>query len=112
MPIPDTDLVRVKRFCDQRIPAEALHQVRLEVELSPGAITVVERRAPWRPEYGSEWTRFPIARFRYNATTKLWTLYSRDRNLRFHVYDRVAPNRSVDVLLAELDRDPTRIFWG
>jgi hypothetical protein len=30
----------------------------------------------------------------------------------FHVYDRVAPSRSVDALLAEVDRDPTRIFWG
>ena len=112
MPIPETDLARVKHFCGQRVPAEALHQVRLEVELGPGAITIVERRAPWRSGYGAEWTRLPIARFRYSATTKLWTLYWRDRNLRFHVYDRVAPNRSVEALLAEVDRDPTRIFWG
>ena len=112
MPIPETDLARVKRFCDQRVPAEALHQVRLEVEFGPGAITIVERRAPWRPEYGSEWTRLPIARFRYSASTKLWTLYWRGRDLRFHVYGRVAPSRSVDALLAEVDRDPTRIFWG
>ena len=41
----------------------------------------------------------PIARFRYSARTKLWTLYRRDRNLLFHLYDRVAPNRSVDALL-------------
>jgi len=110
MPIPEPDLARVKRFCDQRVPAEALHQVRLEVELGPGAITFVERRAPWCPEYGSEWTRLPITRFRYSAITKLWTLYWRGRDLRFHVYDRVAPSRSVDALLAEVDRDPTRIF--
>jgi hypothetical protein len=112
MPIPETDLARVKRFCDQRVPAEALHQVRLEVELTPGAITIVERRAPRRPGYATEWTRSPIASFRHSATTKLWTLYWRDRNLRFNVYERVAPSRSVDALLAEVDRDPTRIFWG
>jgi hypothetical protein len=45
VPIPETDLARAKRFCDQRVPAEALHQVRLEFEVGPSAITIVERRA-------------------------------------------------------------------
>jgi Protein of unknown function (DUF3024) len=30
----------------------------------------------------------------------------------FHVYDPLAPSQHVDDLLAEIDRDPTRIFWG
>lgn len=59
-----------------------------------------------------EWTNFPIARLRYTATDKSWTLYWRDRNLRFHIYDLLAPSNRVDDLLTELDRDPTGIFWG
>jgi hypothetical protein len=39
-------------------------------------------------------------------------LYWRDRNRRFHLYDLVSPTASVEELLAEVDRDPTAIFWG
>jgi hypothetical protein len=39
-------------------------------------------------------------------------LYWRDRNLRFHIYDLLAPSRRVEDLLTEIDRDPTCIFWG
>ncbi len=71
-----------------------------------------ERRAPWPEGSRAEWTRFPIARLRYTSPAKTWSLYSRDRNLRFHAYDRAAPSPSVEELLNEIDRDPTGIFWG
>jgi hypothetical protein len=48
----------------------------------------------------------------YSKATRLWSLYWRDRNLKFHEYDRVPASASVDELLAEVDRDPTAIFWG
>ena len=57
-------------------------------------------------------SRFPIARLRYTKATGVWSLYWRDRNLRFHAYDLVSPTASVEDLLAEVDRDPTAIFWG
>jgi len=49
---------------------------------------------------------------RYSKATRLWSLYWRDRNLEFHEYNRVPASASVDELLAEVDRDPTAIFWG
>lgn len=112
MPLSELDIAKVRRYCDQRVPERARHQVRLEVEAERNTVTIVERRAPWRPEYGPEWTRFPIARLRYTAKIKTWTLYWRDRNLRFHLYDRLAPTASIDDVIAEIDRDPTCIFWG
>ncbi len=112
MAIPETAVAAVQRFCDERVPPQALHQVRLEVQVGPTALTIVERRAPWRPDYGPEWSTFPIARFRYTARTKLWTLYWRDRNLAFRLYDLVGPSRSIEVLLTAVDIDPTCIFWG
>lgn len=72
----------------------------------------MERRAPWRADYGPEWTRFPIARLRYAKASRTWSLYWRDRNLRFHAYDQAPPTTSIDDLLAEIDHDPTHIFWG
>ncbi|MFF0314247.1 DUF3024 domain-containing protein [Micromonospora sp. NPDC005252] len=61
---------------------------------------------------GSEWTRLPVAHLRYTKNTGTWTLYYRDRNLRFHRYDLAPPTSNMAELLDELDRDPTAIFWG
>ena len=87
-------------------------QVRVECDIAPRSLTIVETRPPWRADFGPAWTRFPIARLRYTKATGLWELYSRDRNLRFHRYELAPPSRLVDDLLDEIDRDPTHIFWG
>jgi hypothetical protein len=110
--LPELDVARVQRWCANRVPEQALHQVRVECEIDDRHLTIIERRAPWRPDFGPEWTRFPIARLRYTKTGKTWSLYWRDRNLRFHTYDRLRPTGNVDQLLDEIDRDPTGIFWG
>ena len=112
MALPELDVARVQRWCAARVPEHALHQVRVECQIAPRHLTIVERRAPWREEFGPEWTSFPIARLRYTAADKSWTLYWRDRNLRFHLYDLLEPSHQIDDLLTELDRDPTCIFWG
>ena len=112
MPLPELDVARVQRWCAARVPEHARRQVRVECELAPRHLTIIERRMPWREDAGPEWTSLPIARLRYTAADKSWTLYWRDRNLRFHIYDQLAPSRRVEDLLTEIDRDPTCIFWG
>jgi hypothetical protein len=112
MTLPELDVARVHRWCTTRVPEQARHQVRVECQAAPRHLTIVERRAPWREDLGPEWTSFPIARLRYTAASKSWTLYWRDRNLRFHLYDLLAPSNHTDDLLTEIDRDPTCIFWG
>jgi hypothetical protein len=112
MALPELDVARVRRWCVARVPEHARRQVSVECQAAPRHLTIVERRAPWREECGPEWTTFPIARVRYTVADRSWTLYWRDRNLRFHLYDLVAPSNRVDDLLAEIDRDPTSIFWG
>lgn len=112
MPPPEQDVARVQRWCAARVPEQARHQVRVECDVAPRHLAIIERRPPWHADLGPEWTSFPIARLRYTATDQSWTLYWRDRNLRFHIYDRLAPSRRVDKLLDEIDDDPTGIFWG
>ena len=56
--------------------------------------------------------RLSDSRLHYTAADKSWTLYWRDCNLRFHRYKPLAPSHRVQDLLAELNRDPTCIFWG
>lgn len=110
MALPDLDVVQ--RWCAERVPEHARHQVSVECDIAATHLTIIERRAPWREDYGPHWSSHPIARLRYTATTKSWTLYWRDRNLRFHRYDSIAASPHVEHLLAEIDRDPTGIFWG
>ena len=93
-------------------PSVVRDEVRVEVDVAARHLTIVECRPPWRADVGAEWTRFPIARLRYVKTSGVWSLFWRDRNLRFHAYDLAAPTASIEELLAELDRDPTAIFWG
>jgi hypothetical protein len=110
--LPELDIARVRRWCGQRVPEHARDKVRVECDIGPRQLTIVECRPPWRQDTGPEWTRFPIARLRYTQATTTWTLYWRDRNLRFHLYDQLEPSPDIDDLLREIDRDPTAIFWG
>lgn len=111
--LPELDVARVMRWCKARVPQRALHQVRVECEVAPRHLTIVERRAPYTERFGPEWTAFPIARLRYTKTKGTWSLYWRDRNLCFHSYgERFAPTSDIEAVLAEVERDPTSIFWG
>ena len=112
MTIPETDLARVRRWCAHHVPAHLRHELRVELEVRGHLLTVVERRPPWRPDRGPQWSRSPVARLRYTAHSGLWTLYWRDRNEHFHRYPPCPASRTVETLLDEVDRDQTGIFWG
>jgi hypothetical protein len=110
--IPELDIARVQRWCDARVPEHVRDQVRVECDVSGRAVTIVECRPPWHPDAGPEWMRQPIARLRFTKSRSEWTLYWPDRNSAFHRYDLAPPTAHVGDLLAEVDRDPTCIFWG
>ena len=110
--LPETDLHSVLEWAGQRVPLNLLNQVRIEVDTTPSSITILECRPPWDATRRSDWTRLPVARLRYAQARKLWTLYWRDRNQKFHLYEPVEPTQSIETLLDEIGRDPTGIFWG
>jgi hypothetical protein len=110
--LPGLDVAATRHYCEQRVPPHALHQVRAELVLTTGAVTIIERRAPWREDFGPEWTSRGVARLRYAMKRGVWTLYWSDRDGLRHLYDLIDPSDDVRVLLDELDRDPTCIFWG
>jgi hypothetical protein len=49
---------------------------------------------------------------RYTKSRNRWSLYWRDRNLKYHECDLADTRSNVRDLLDEIDRDPTSIFWG
>lgn len=113
MSLPEFDVARIEMYCNARVPPYARDQVRVEAQVAPTHVTIVERRAPWDAHPTAEWTTFPIARLRYVATEQRWHLYWRDRHQRFHAYDhRRSPSRNVQDLLDYLDSGTDPIFWG
>jgi hypothetical protein len=100
---PPIDVAAVRSYCEQRVPPHALHQVRVEAIVDGNTVTIVERRAPWRPDFGPEWTTGPIARLRYVHKERQWRLLWRDRNQHWHHYDLVKPTADVTVLIDEVE---------
>jgi Protein of unknown function (DUF3024) len=102
----------VALFCRERCPEELRDEVILEHDVRGNAITIIERRAPWRADYGPEWTSSKIAQLRYDRATATWSLHWRDRRERWLRYDGVDAARDVGPLLAEVGADPHGCFWG
>ena len=110
--LPETDLTRVQRWCQQWIPERAQHQVRLEHEVCGRDVILVERWAPWDApdtQFGPRWTARPLARLRYSVAG--WRLYWPDRNTRWHLVDDVPAATSVMPLLEAVD-GPRRALHG
>ena len=98
--LPELDVARVQRWCADQVPGHTRGEIRIEC------------RPPWREDFGPDWTRFPIARLHYTKTTGPWTLYWRDRNLKYHRYHPLDPSPQVQDLLDYLDERADPIFWG
>ena len=106
-------MAAVEVFCESGVPEELRDEMRLECSRRGNSITIVERRPSWSPELiGPDWTSMKVAQLRYDASAGNWSLYCCDRNERWWPYDNVGSSASVDPMLAEIDADPTGIFWG
>lgn len=110
--LPELDVARIVKYCASRVPEQYRHEIRVECDIAPRHVTICECRPPWREDFGPEWTRFPIARLYYTKKTGLWTLYWRDRNLKFHRYQFLDPSPHVQDLLDHIESGRDPIFWG
>jgi len=108
--LPELDVARVQRWCAAQVPEHLRGEIRVECDLATRHLTICECRPPWRDDLGPEWTRFPIARLHYTKTTGLWTLYWRDRNLKFHRYQPLSEQDEGDA--DESQRPPLALFSG
>jgi len=101
---------KLDRYCDQRVPEFAKDQVQMTYKIKGNDVTLYEkRRAYFDPD---QWSKMPIGQFRYNPKSPKWSLYWADRNSKWHLYREIPPTADFDVLLMELDKDPTGVFYG
>lgn len=101
---------RLRLFCEKRVAPEVRDRVKLTYGFRGNSVTLYEDRVGWRDP--ARWTHMPIAQFRFDERTGQWTLYCADRNSRWHEYGEIEPTSRFELLLEEVDRDPTGIFFG
>ena len=109
--LPELDLARIANYCDTKVPVQVRDKIRIEHTVRGKSVTIFECRPPWPESVGPEWSRLPIAQLRFDPAIHVWTLFCADRNSRWHLYDFIEPG-TVTELLAEIEADPTSIFWG
>jgi hypothetical protein len=115
MPLPVAKKKLVEKqlaaYLGQRVPPGLADKIRLSYTFRGNSITIWEHRVPWT-ESLTEWSISAVAQLRYNPKAQTWMLYWRDRNSKWHQDERLAPVKNPSLILTELDRDPTGIYWG
>jgi hypothetical protein len=110
--LPERALRQVEEYCASRVSEDLRDPIRVECSARGRAITIAERRPPWSPDLGSEWSEVKVAQLRYDEGHTAWSLYCSDSNGRWREYEGLGPTQEVGPLLTEIDADPTGIFWG
>jgi hypothetical protein len=114
MPISKTFKAQISleldKFCEARIPLHARDKVRISFRWVGSKVTIFEHRPLFlEPD---KWTEISVAQFRFNQDSSDWSLYCSDRNSRWHPYLESPSRGTISDLLAEVNDDPTGIFWG
>ena len=97
-------------YCLKKVPFHLRSKRRLTYKWRASTVTLIEHQPDLFTPGG--WVSISVAQFRYDAAKDGWTLYCADRNSRWHDYIDLASLLKFEVLLAEVDEDPTGIFWG
>jgi len=99
----------LREFCERRVPPAVRRKVWLEFKRRANAYTLIECRAGIIDPLNI--SRVPIAKFCYDEVEDIWELRYIDRNDRWHMYFEDV-GETLEELIAEVDEDPTGIFWG
>ena len=114
MALSETQRAQINRlftqYCRDDPRPEVRSQLRHGFRIDGNAVELYESRPAF--QHPHDWRDHGVAKFRYVATKHMWQLYCQHRDLRWHRYERLPQAPSVDALLAEVEADPTGIFWG
>jgi Txe/YoeB family toxin of Txe-Axe toxin-antitoxin module len=100
----------VGNMCGRRSPEQFKDKLRLVYEVKGHDVTVYEERPHWdRPQ---EWSRLPVAKFKYSRKDNIWKLYWMRRDLKWHLYKMSRPTKRLESLVKEVDSDPHGAFFG
>lgn len=98
------------RYCAPDPRPEVQRQLRHGFEFEPHGVVLFDERLLYnRP---GNWIRQNVAKFRWVQTRAEWELYCQFSDLKWHRYEPRPTGATFEELLAEVDTDPTGIFWG
>jgi hypothetical protein len=97
-------------YCAKRVLPAARSQMRVGYRIAGNAVVLYEERPAFHAPH--EWHAMDVAKFTHVGTRREWRLYCQHRDRRWHAYEALPAAPSLAVLLEEVDRDPTGIFWG
>ena len=101
---------RLGAYCEAHVPLHFRNQVRMGFRIAGHNVILFEERPAFRTPH--EWRAHHIAKFTYVRTRRLWRLYCQHSDLKLHEYQRLPAAGDFEVLLREVESDPTHIFWG
>ena len=109
--LPELDVEKVRRFCRKKVPDTLADEVRLEVTTRGKSVSIHERR----PRLAGRTRRMdvhahcpaPLRGRRARGRSTSVTAYG-----KWIMYFDLDPKQPVDVLINELEDDPTCVFWG
>lgn len=101
---------QLSAYCAARIPIHVRKELRLGFRITGHDVVLFEERPAFRPPH--DWHERPVAKFRYVRNRGVWRLFCQHRDLRWHAYEPRPSARVFEILLHEVDTDPTGIFFG
>ena len=109
MALPEGELAKVKEFLEVFCQARTDDSVRLEYHARGNRITLVESRPLFiDPRILNSMN---VAQFEFNVDRQVWTLYWYDRKNKRQPYPTGRNRNTLEKLIAEVEADPTGIFW-
>ena len=109
MALSEEVLVRVTELLDVSCRARCGDAVKLEYHIRGNRVTLVESRPLFIDP--ALLNSVNVAQFEFNAEQKVWTLYWYDRKNRRQPYPTGRNRDTIEKLVAEVESDPTGIFW-
>ena len=109
MALSARELERVKDIIGTFCQTKTCNSVKLEYHTRGNRITLVESRPLFIDP--SLFNSVNVAQFEFDAVQQIWTLYWYDRKNRRQPYPTGRNRDTLEKLAAEVETDPTGIFW-
>ena len=97
-------------FCRRHSPERIRNELRIEYRISRHDVLIFEAR-PERDD-ASRWLQLGVAKLKFNRPASEWRLFWLRATLKWEAYEPLPSNRSLSVLVHEIDRDPHGCFFG
>ena len=97
-------------LCHSPSLARVADKLRHGFRFQGNAVELFESRPAY--EHPHHWVDYPVAKFRYVQSQRVWRLYCQFQDLKWRAYAPCFESPYLKRLVAEVEEDLTGIFWG